>query len=119
MVTAPRARNGKTPRRRVSYRRSTAASVSWAALSRLPDVETTIAVVRAIVSAPTAPYHEAHALAAILEEVVIRSGINVRTDTYGQLFARVQRGHARPIALVAHTDHPGFEVISAHGHEGI
>ena len=87
-------------------------------MSRLPDVETTIATLQAIGSAPTAPYHEAHALAAILEEVV-RSGIHIRVDAYGQLFARIQRGEARPIALVAHTDHPAFEVVSAHGHEGI
>jgi len=74
--------------------------------------------VRAIVSAPTAPYHEAHALAAIVAEVE-REGIDVRTDDYGQVFAQVRRGDARPIALVAHTDHPAFEIVSAHGHEGI
>src|SRR5262245_19353035 len=74
-------------------------------------------MVRAIVSAPTAPYHEAHARAAILEEV-IRAGVHIRTDDYGQLFARIQRGDARPISLVAHTDHPAFEVVSAHGNEG-
>ena len=87
-------------------------------MSRLPDIEPTIATLRAIVSAPTAPYHEAHALAAIVAQVE-REGIDVRTDDYGQVFARVHHGEARPLALVAHTDHPGFEVVSAHGHEGI
>jgi putative aminopeptidase FrvX len=87
-------------------------------LSRLPDVDATIATLRSIASAPTAPYHEAHALAAILEEV-LRAGIHVRIDAYGQLFARVQHGSAHPIALIAHTDHPAFEIVSATGSEGV
>src|SRR2546429_117537 len=78
-------------------------------------------VPRACQSTPSraARCHEAHALAAILEEVVL-SGIHIRTDAYGQFFARVRRGDgARPIAFVAHTDHPAFEIVSARGHEGI
>ena len=47
------------------------------------------------------------------------SGVAVETDAYGQLHARVRRGRAvRSMALVAHTDHPAFDVISADGKEG-
>ena len=87
-------------------------------MTRLPDAAETIRTLRAIASAPTAPFHEAHALAAIVAEVE-REGIDVTTDAYAQLYARVRRGEARPIVLVAHTDHPAFEVVSAHGNEGI
>lgn len=86
-------------------------------MSRLPDADAVLATLRTIVSAPTAPYHEAHALAAIVAELE-RGGIDVRLDEYGQIHARVQRGVARPVAVVAHTDHPAFEIVSAHGHEG-
>ncbi|MBI2325750.1 MAG: hypothetical protein HYU87_12445 [Chloroflexi bacterium] len=86
-------------------------------MSRLPDADAVLATLRAIVSAPTAPYHEARALAAIVAELE-RDGIDVRLDQYGQIHARVQRGEARPVAIVAHTDHPAFEITSAHGHEG-
>lgn len=93
------------------------ATVSSAPLSRLPDPEAVLATVRAVVSAPTAPYHEARALAAIANELE-HDGLDVRLDAYGQVHARVRRGEARPVVLVAHTDHPAFEVVTAHGHEG-
>ena len=86
-------------------------------MSRLPDADAVLKTVRAIVSVPTAPYHEGRALAAILEELR-RADVNVRTDAHGQLFAHVRRGDAPPIVLVAHTDHPAFEVVSARGREG-
>ena len=42
----------------------------------------------------------------------------MRLDAYGQIHSRVRRGAARPVVILAHTDHPAFEVMSAHGHEG-
>jgi putative aminopeptidase FrvX len=86
-------------------------------LSRLPDADALLVTLRAIVSAPTAPYHEARALAAIVAQLE-GAGVAVSLDPYGQVLARVRRGTARPVAIVAHTDHPAFEVVSAHGREG-
>jgi endoglucanase len=86
-------------------------------LTRLPDADALLATLRPIVSAPTAPYHEARALAAIVAELE-GDGIAVTLDAYGQVHARVRHGEARPVVIVAHTDHPAFEVTSAHGHEG-
>lgn len=76
-----------------------------------------LATLEAIVTAPTAPYHEQRALAAIRAQLEA-TGSTVHTDQYGQLFAWIRRGEAAPIAFLAHTDHPAFEVTSAHGHEG-
>lgn len=87
-------------------------------MSRLPDADAVLATLSAIGSAPTVPYHEAHALAAIVAQLE-RDGIDVTADEYGQVRARVARGAAHPVALLAHTDHPGFEVVSGHGREGI
>ncbi|HUG06490.1 MAG TPA: hypothetical protein VMQ78_08110 [Candidatus Limnocylindria bacterium] len=87
-------------------------------MARLPDIDTTLATIKRVASAPTAPYHEFRALRAIRRELE-RSDISVHEDAYGQISARVTRGHAkRALALVAHTDHPAFEVTEAHGREG-
>lgn len=84
----------------------------------MPDIDTTLATIERIVSAPTAPYHEFRALRAIRGELE-RRGIGVDEDAYGQLSAHVSRGDpARALALVAHTDHPAFEVTEARGREG-
>jgi putative aminopeptidase FrvX len=87
-------------------------------MTRLPDIDATLATVERIASAPTAPYHEYRAMRAIEAELATL-GIATTTDAYGQLHARVNKGNAvRSMALLAHTDHPAFEVISANGNEG-
>jgi putative aminopeptidase FrvX len=87
-------------------------------MARLPDIDTTLATIKRIASAPTAPYHEFHALRAIRRELE-RNALTAHEDSYGQLSARVSRGHPkRALALVAHTDHPAFEVTQAQGREG-
>jgi endoglucanase len=86
--------------------------------SSLPEIDTTLATVERIASAPTAPYHEFRALRAIRRELE-RNGLDVKEDAYGQLFGRVHRGDAkRSLAFVAHTDHPAFEITEANGREG-
>ena len=48
-----------------------------------------------------------------------RHKLAVKEDAYGQISSRSSRGNPkRALALVAHTDHPAFEVIEARGHEG-
>jgi putative aminopeptidase FrvX len=87
-------------------------------MARLPDIDATLATVKAIASAPTAPYHEFRALRAIRRELE-RSDLEPHEDAYGQVSVRVRRGKAeRALALVAHTDHPAFDVTEARGREG-
>jgi endoglucanase len=87
-------------------------------MSRLPDPELTLRIVERITSVPTAPYHEHRVMRAIAAELAAL-GIATTIDAYGQLHARVQRGRAaRAMALLAHTDHPAFEVTVARGNEG-
>ncbi|MFN2521410.1 MAG: hypothetical protein ABR525_10240 [Candidatus Limnocylindria bacterium] len=87
-------------------------------MARLPDADAVLATLRAVGSPPTAPFHEARTLAAIRRELEAR-GLPVRADRYGQLFARRHQGDPRrALVLVAHTDHPAFEVVSAQGHAG-
>src|SRR5919201_1858691 len=87
-------------------------------MARLPDAQSTLAIVERVASAPTAPYHERQALRAI-EDELRTLGIETERDAYGQLHARAHRGTAaHPFALIAHTDHPAFDVVSARGREG-
>jgi endoglucanase len=87
-------------------------------MARLPAIDATCDAVARVASQPTAPYHEFHALRAIRRELE-SLGVRADTDAYGQVSARVAKGSARrSLTLIAHTDHPAFEVISADGGEG-
>jgi len=61
-----------------------------------------------VLSLPTAPYHE-HAVRAFVEEHCRGLGLRVERDSAGNVIARYGRG--TPLVLVAHMDHPGFEVL--------
>jgi putative aminopeptidase FrvX len=87
-------------------------------LARLPDPDEVLSVLRRIASPPTAPYHEWGVLDAIRGELE-QGGLSTRTDSFGQLHARVSAGAAkRTLVFAAHTDHPAFEVIEASGKVG-
>ena len=93
-------------------------TISSRPVTRLPDLDTVLATLRGVASPPTAPFHETRVLAAIRGQLEAR-GLEVRTDRYGQLFARRHQGDPRrALVLVAHTDHPAFDVVSARGREG-
>ena len=85
---------------------------------RLPDVDETLAVLGRIAAAPTAPYHEQHVTRVLARELAAL-GIAATEDAYAQLHGRVRRGAPkRSLALIAHTDHPAFDVVAASGTEG-
>jgi putative aminopeptidase FrvX len=75
-------------------------------------------IVRDVLSLPTAPYHEG-IVSKFIQEFARKRGIPVKTDPYGNLVARYRNGKGiKPVALAAHMDHPGFEVISSEGRKG-
>lgn len=68
---------------------------------------------------PTAPFHE-DAVAAFVADTLANTGLQVATDSYGNVIARrpsAGRSNAR-LAFMAHMDHPGFEVV-AHADDGV
>ncbi len=87
-------------------------------MPRSLDPDDVLAVLRRIALPPTAPYHEWAVLDAIRAELE-GGGISTRTDSFGQVHARVSAGAAkRALVFAAHTDHPGFEIIEASGRAG-
>lgn len=85
-------------------------------MTQASDRSAALDVLRSI-AVPTAPYHEQRALGAI-RGVLDGAGIRTGTDEYGQVFAHVRRGSARQVVLMAHTDHPAFEITEATGRTG-
>jgi putative aminopeptidase FrvX len=60
---------------------------------------------------PTVPYHE-HAVRAEAEQICTEYGLPFERDAFGNVIARLcTTPHLRPLALAAHLDHPGFEVV--------
>ncbi len=83
------------------------------------DERATLAMLERVASPPTVPYHEWRALDAIAAELRAL-GLPVTSDRYGQLFSHLAQGSAkRSLVFVAHTDHPGFEVVEANGSRGL
>ena len=66
---------------------------------------------RRLLGHPSAPFHEER-VAQFIREFAIARGLRVRSDKFGNLIVCYRRGRGhRPVAFVAHMDHPGFEVI--------
>ncbi|MCS6858767.1 MAG: M28 family peptidase [Abditibacteriales bacterium] len=75
----------------------------------------TMELLRSVLSLPTAPFHEHH-VTAFVRQFARERGLSVTTDEFGNLIVRYRRGSkVKPVALVAHMDHPGFEVAAVKG----
>ena len=69
---------------------------------------------------PATSYFEEN-VAGVIESILSAAAIPHERDDYGNIIARLtrkpdsDREPSRPIALVAHMDHPGFEIIDVDG----
>jgi putative aminopeptidase FrvX len=68
-------------------------------------------ILKIVLTQPTAPYHE-HRVRDALAGLLREAGIRPRIDRAGNLHARYRRGKGHPVALAAHMDHPGMEILS-------
>ncbi len=58
-----------------------------------------------------APFHE-HAVRAEVEAICQENGLEFKRDEFGNVIVRLRTApRLRPIALAAHMDHPGFEIV--------
>ncbi len=66
----------------------------------------------ALMAAPTAPFREQWALAALDRQIAAIPGLEKQTDRFGNRIVRLRRGRSgetgEVAVFVAHTDHPGF-----------
>jgi endoglucanase len=71
----------------------------------------------AVAACPTAPCHEGHVLACLLERLAGLPHVETRLDPFGNLHARYEHRPAgrTPFRVVAHMDHPGFVVEHGKG----
>lgn len=60
---------------------------------------------------PAAPYHEAGVRAEV-ERICVENGLEHRRDRAGNVLVQLRTASGlRPVALAAHMDHPGFEIV--------
>jgi putative aminopeptidase FrvX len=74
------------------------------------------AILRAMLSVPTAPFRE-EAVAAVVGDWAAGRGLSVERDRAGNLFLRHRRGarRGRRWFFTAHMDHPGFVAVRRRG----
>lgn len=77
-----------------------------------------LALLQAMVSQPTAPYHEERVAARAI--AYLRAwDVPFSIDEFGNIIARYRRGAARrPLILMAHMDHPAFSIVEQGGPNG-
>jgi endoglucanase len=73
------------------------------------DTDSLLALIRAVLAQPTAPFHEDAVRGEILMQLAQCPHVRVSQDAFGNVIAQYQRGPAAPrYAFAAHMDHPGF-----------
>src|SRR5690606_10307953 len=70
---------------------------------------TFVSLLRAVLSTPTAPFHEYHVARLVEERLAGLPHVRLHRDAFGNLIACYRRGR-RParLAFAAHMDHPGW-----------
>lgn len=64
-----------------------------------------------LMTCPAAPYFE-HGVRAAVEAICEEHGLAYSRDSYGNVLVEYRQGKTgRPLALAAHMDHPGFEIV--------
>ena len=79
--------------------------------------ERAIEILRELGARPAVPFHE-QGPARYIESVLEGLDVDLRRDKYGNIIAHYRRGQdpdRRPVAFVAHMDHPGFEIVEVDG----
>ena len=68
---------------------------------------------------PAVAYHES-GVASVVREILDGTGVEYSIDPPGNILARLpgSSSDVPPLAIVAHMDHPGFELVERHGDTG-
>ena len=81
-----------------------------------------LAILEELGNQPATSYYEA-AVSRTIRRVLEEAGVSYEMDGYGNIVAHYastdRNADERPVALVAHMDHPGFEIVEVNGHQAI
>ncbi|HEX5414216.1 MAG TPA: hypothetical protein VFZ25_01030, partial [Chloroflexota bacterium] len=81
-------------------------------MSAGPDESAALTVLAALGAIPSAPLHE-EGVAAYVTRFLHGLGLTPLVDNFGNIVAAYEKGGTdRPLALVAHLDHPGIEITA-------
>jgi endoglucanase len=78
-------------------------------------------ILRQLSGRPATPFFEAGP-ARYVEQCLREMGVDHRRDTFGNIIAHRKMGdglHRPAVALVAHMDHPGFEIVETKGRRAV
>src|SRR3954468_6388039 len=69
------------------------------------------ALARRLMNCPAAPYHEGAVIREV-KAICAEEGLRCVADKYGNLTLSLPfHSRGRPLALAAHMDHPGFDLV--------
>ncbi len=71
-----------------------------------------VRILREMANLPVAPFHEGAVIAYLIRSCEA-AGIETALDRWGNLVARLRRGRAAPVTLLAHMDHPGLVITES------
>lgn len=73
------------------------------------DTDAFLDIAQAILTQPTAPFHEEAVRAEIARQLIGCKSVSLKEDKFGNLIALYQRGKKKPsLAFAAHMDHPAY-----------
>ena len=80
------------------------------------DAELALSILSMLGGRPAVAFHE-DPVASTIKYILADAGLSTDIDAYGNIICRLsgQSPRETPLALVAHMDHPGFEVVEALG----
>ena len=76
-----------------------------------PNIDNSLKILAMLGECPSTSFHE-NLVFQCIKRILSLENIPYKTDTYGNILARIEgtKPQNKPVAFVAHMDHPGFEV---------
>ena len=76
-----------------------------------PNIDNSLKILEKLGACPSTSFHE-NLVFQCIKRILTSENIPFKIDTYGNILVRIEGREPRnkPVAFVAHMDHPGFEV---------
>ena len=76
------------------------------------NIDSSLKILEMLGECPSTSFHE-NLIFQCIKRILSSENIPFKTDTYGNILARIEgtKPQNKPVAFVAHMDHPGFELV--------